>query len=157
MLVVILIGGLFSQTVYAGDKEIICHWSDDEMKYVIISVSEKASGAHMMQHENDFIPISTDTCDFDGDGIDDFHDICPRVFNPFQEDLDGDGTGDVCDLSNVITTDTTLATDHSVISDVVVQTGVTLTVPNPHSLTLNSANLISTGTVVVDGGRILVS
>jgi len=57
----------------------------------------------------------------------------------------------------LIITDTTLATDHTVISDVIVQAGVTLTVPNPHSLTLNSVNLIVAGTVVVDGGNILVS
>jgi len=104
------------------------------------------------------VTIEADT---DMDGIPDSADNCPDDANPGQEDLDGDGpgdgTGDACDLSNLITTDTTLATDHSVISDVIVQVGVTLTVPNPHSLTLNSANLIVTGTLVVDGGSILVS
>jgi cysteine-rich repeat protein len=35
--------------------------------------------------------------DNDGDGILDYHDNCPRAFNPDQWDLDGDGLGDVCD------------------------------------------------------------
>jgi hypothetical protein len=35
--------------------------------------------------------------DTDGDGISDYLDNCPTVFNPDQADRDGDGTGDVCD------------------------------------------------------------
>jgi hypothetical protein len=33
----------------------------------------------------------------DGDGIPDFLDNCPEVFNPDQADMDNDGVGDVCD------------------------------------------------------------
>jgi hypothetical protein len=33
----------------------------------------------------------------DGDGIPDYRDNCPSVYNPDQSDLDGDGLGDVCD------------------------------------------------------------
>lgn len=33
----------------------------------------------------------------DGDGIPDYRDNCPTVYNPDQSDLDGDGLGDVCD------------------------------------------------------------
>ncbi len=39
--------------------------------------------------------------DFDGDGIPDSADNCPTAFNPGQDDLDGDGKGDVCDESDV--------------------------------------------------------
>ena len=34
--------------------------------------------------------------DGDGDGIPDYRDNCPRVFNPDQSDIDGDGLGDAC-------------------------------------------------------------
>jgi len=38
--------------------------------------------------------------DTDEDGIDDLEDNCPLDPNPFQEDFDGDGQGDVCDPDN---------------------------------------------------------
>lgn len=36
-------------------------------------------------------------CDRDGDGVPDVQDNCPSVFNPWQDDWDLDGRGDVCD------------------------------------------------------------
>jgi len=35
--------------------------------------------------------------DSDGDGISDYDDNCPYVYNPDQTDTDGDGTGDACE------------------------------------------------------------
>ena len=35
--------------------------------------------------------------DSDDDGVPDSVDNCPYVFNPDQQDFDGDGVGDVCD------------------------------------------------------------
>lgn len=40
--------------------------------------------------------------DKDGDGIPDEEDNCPKVVNPGQEDFDGNGVGDSCDMDNEI-------------------------------------------------------
>jgi hypothetical protein len=52
----------------------------------------------------DTYPDGTSSTDFDGDGIPDTSDDCPKVFNPIrpmdnaaQSDVDGDGAGDACD------------------------------------------------------------
>jgi parallel beta-helix repeat protein len=42
----------------------------------------------------DFIAIALDS---DNDGVYDFEDNCPDIFNPDQSDKDGDGMGDTCD------------------------------------------------------------
>jgi gliding motility-associated-like protein len=42
--------------------------------------------------------IITVISDSDGDGVSDTKDNCPLIANPNQEDIDGDGKGDVCDL-----------------------------------------------------------
>jgi hypothetical protein len=42
--------------------------------------------------------------DFDGDGINDVLDLCPKVVDPDNKDVDGNGRGDVCedpDLDNI--------------------------------------------------------
>ena len=42
-------------------------------------------------------PEEPEAPDADGDGVEDALDNCPATSNPGQEDLDGDGIGDVCD------------------------------------------------------------
>ena len=43
-------------------------------------------------------PDECETNDSDEDGIYDFEDNCPQTYNPDQEDDDGDGNGDLCDI-----------------------------------------------------------
>jgi hypothetical protein len=47
-------------------------------------------------------PIDVLLPDADGDGIPNPFDNCPDDFNPGQEDLDGDGRGDVCELISTV-------------------------------------------------------
>ena len=44
-------------------------------------------------------PACEQSCDLDNDGIFNSLDNCPDIANPRQLDADGDGTGDVCDLT----------------------------------------------------------
>ncbi len=43
-------------------------------------------------------PSSTPRPDADSDGLPDASDLCPELDDPIQNDLDGDGWGDVCDI-----------------------------------------------------------
>lgn len=45
------------------------------------------------------LSVSPTVPDSDGDGIPNSEDNCPFIFNPNQEDGDGDGMGDVCDTT----------------------------------------------------------
>jgi hypothetical protein len=42
--------------------------------------------------------VALDSRDEDGDAVPNFLDNCLQIVNPLQEDADGDGTGDLCDI-----------------------------------------------------------
>lgn len=75
----------------------------------VIDITSDWDGTELACNETMTINITaTDDCDIsnvfeftfsleDGDGIPPESDNCPEHSNPSQEDLDGDGIGDVCD------------------------------------------------------------
>lgn len=57
---------------------------------------QKANTTNVADYYNQHLTDARMT-DSDGDGINNFDDICPSVANPKQEDKDGDQVGDACD------------------------------------------------------------
>ena len=76
-------------------------------------------------------------------------------------DLDGDGIPDSIDPLNLITSDTTLASNHSVMGSVLVQNGATLEIPFGLSLTIpggqNLTIQFGSGVLIKDGGALQIN
>ena len=71
----------------------------DILTYLIISVDATTPDSNYLTA--DYITLNLtnqdDDVDLDSDGLHEIFDNCPADFNPQQEDLDGDGIGDLCD------------------------------------------------------------
>ena len=89
--------------------------------------------------------------DIDNDGIPDASDNCPNISNANQNNLDSDSTGDACDSETLITSNTILTNSTSLGGDLVVETGVILTI-NP-GVTLN-VDFLNHKALVKSGGGI---
>ena len=91
--------------------------------------------------------------DTDGDGQLNSNDNCPLTENSNQYDLDVDGTGDVCDSDTVVTSNTILPDDTTLLCDLTVD-GATLTIPASKLLDMNWGS--SCGITIKNGGSLAV-
>jgi len=97
--------------------------------------------------------------DSDGDGVPDAIDNCPNVANANQLDMDSDGTGDLCDIINIITSSTTLSVSTISLGNVRVENNSVLTISSGVTLDINFAtnNLTvesGSGVLIKAGGKI---
>jgi len=98
--------------------------------------------------------------DGDMDGVADEDDNCPTTPNPGQGDFDADDMGDVCDILNLIITDTIVSSDFTSFGNMSVQnnslltinSGVTVAVPPGSNITIQSGS----GVLIKDGGTLQV-
>ncbi|NRA05500.1 MAG: type IV secretion protein Rhs [Nitrosopumilus sp.] len=109
-------------TAPGHNKIDICHFDDEEIQYVLISIPEKAVRAHEKNHDMDIIPAPEDGCpviepepvDTDSDGLTDGDEVNIHGTDPLNSDTDGGGISDG-DEVNVDGTDPLDALDDLVI------------------------------------------
>lgn len=76
----------------------------DAANAILAAADRLNRGAHNPQIRAIFVnrgilAVSPPRQDTDGDGVPDDVDNCPDTPNPFQDDSDSDGIGDVCDFN----------------------------------------------------------
>lgn len=64
--------------------------------YVLRVVNSTGAAVHLREWR---LVMAPNTCDSDGDGVEEKSDNCPSVANPDQTDWDGDGVGNPCDAT----------------------------------------------------------
>ena len=70
---------------------------NDGRKYVENQLRTATNGYQVLAQFKNI--IFRDVTDTDSDGVIDFEDNCPFVYNPNQDDIDNNGIGDICDQS----------------------------------------------------------
>lgn len=111
-------------TAPGHNKIDICHFDDEEIQYVLISIPEKAVRAHEKNHDMDIIPAPEDGCpviepepvDTDADGLTDDEEIVLGT-DPTIADTDGDGLTDGEEVNTYGTDPLNPDTDGGSISD----------------------------------------
>ena len=73
---------------------------NDGRKYVENQLRTATNGYQVLSQFKNI--IFRDVTDTDSDGVIDFEDNCPFVYNPNQDDIDNNGIGDICDQSFII-------------------------------------------------------
>ena len=73
---------------------------NDGRKYVENQLQTATNGYQVLSQFKNI--IFRDVTDTDSDGVIDFEDNCPFVYNPNQDDIDNNGIGDICDQSFII-------------------------------------------------------
>jgi len=102
-----------------------------------------------------------DQLDSDGDGVLDVDDNCPDDFNTGQEDIDADGTGDACDDTFNISTDTVLSGNFVSPGNLVVENNSLLTINSGVTVTIQSGNNVTikagSGILIKAGGTLQIN
>lgn len=109
----------------AGQNKIdICHFDDEEMQYVQISIPAQAVRAHERNHDMDIIPAPEEGCpvfepepvDTDGDGLTDDEEVLLGT-DPLNADTDSDGLTDGEEVNTYGTDPLNADTDAGGVSD----------------------------------------
>ena len=111
-------------TAPGHNKIDICHFDDEEMQYVQISIPEKAVRAHEKNHDMDIIPAPEDGCpviepepvDTDSDGLTDDEEVLLGT-DPLVADTDSDGLTDGDEVNTYGTDPLNPDTDDGGVSD----------------------------------------
>lgn len=102
----------------------ICHFDDEEIQYILISIPENAVSAHEKNHTMDIIPAPEDGCpvvepepvDTDNDGLTDDEEIVLGT-DPLVTDTDSDGLSDGDEVNTYGTDPLNPDTDAGGVSD----------------------------------------